>query len=383
MNVYLDNAATTPMDPEVIEAMIPWMKNHFGNPSSTHQFGRKTKSAIENARRAVAYHLNVSPGEICFTSGGTEADNIAIRSSIQDLGVTHIITSPIEHKAVLTTSQIFEERGTVRLSIVRLTPNGHVDLDHLKELLDTDETTLVSLMHGNNEIGNILPLKKVGEMCKEANAYFHSDTVQTMCHYAFDLQDVHVHFITGAAHKFHGPKGCGFLYINKLLKIKAQITGGGQERQLRGGTENLIGIMGMSKAMEVAYRELEEHHNHVSGIKQYMIAQLRDNLPGVEFNGDSASTTSLYTVLNITLPECKNAAMMLFLLDLEGIACSGGSACSSGATQGSHVLAAIDAIRENRPSLRFSFSKNTTREEIDYAVEKVCALCGVKVGETV
>ena len=383
MKIYLDNAATTPMDPEVIEAMIPWMRDHFGNPSSTHQFGRKTKSAIENSRRAIAYHLNASPGEICFTSGGTEADNIAIRSSIQDLGVTHIITSPLEHKAVLTTSELFQERGAIRMSLVRLTSNGHVDLDHLSELLQTEDKTLVSLMHGNNEIGNILPLKEVGEMCREVGAYFHSDTVQTMCHYAFDLSDVHVHFITGAAHKFHGPKGCGFLYINKSLKIKAQITGGGQERQLRGGTENLLGIMGLNKAMEVAYRDLEAHQVHVSGIKQYMVSQLKEALPGVEFNGDSASLDSLYTVLNVNLPRCQNAAMMLFLLDLEGIACSGGSACSSGATQGSHVLMALGAIREGRPCLRFSFSKNTTREEIDYAVEKVCALCDVRIGETV
>lgn len=383
MKIYLDNAATTSMDHEVIDAMIPYMRDHFGNPSSTHQFGRKTKSAIENARRAIAYHLNASTSEVCFTSGGTEADNIAIRSSIQDLGVTHIITSPLEHKAVLTTAELFQERGTIRLSLVRLHPDGHVDLDHLKELLNTEETTLVSLMHGNNEIGNILPLKEVGEMCREAGAYFHSDTVQTMCHYAFDLRDIHIHFITGAAHKFHGPKGCGFLYINKTLKIKAQITGGGQERQLRGGTENLLGIIGLSKAMEVAYRDLESHQNHISGIKQYMVSLLTDTLSGVEFNGDSASPDSLYTVLNVNLPHCHNAAMMLFLLDLEGIACSGGSACSSGATRGSHVLMALDAIREGRPCLRFSFSKYTTKEEIDYAVEKVCSLCEVSVSEKV
>lgn len=379
MKVYLDNAATTPLDPKVLEAMMPYLTEHFGNPSSTHRFGRKTKTAIENSRRAVAYHLNATPREILLTSGGTEADNIAIKCSVDDLGCTHIITSPIEHKAVLTTSQLLENCGKVRLSLVNLKPDGHVDLDHLRELLDTEDKTLVSLMHGNNEIGNILPLKEVGEMCKEYGAIFHSDTVQTMCHYAVDLEEIHVHFITGAAHKFHGPKGVGFLYVNKDLTIKPRITGGGQEREMRGGTENLYGIVGLGKAMDIAYQDLKEHQDHISGLKQYMIAQLKEHVDGVSFNGDSASEDSLYTVLNVTLPPCNNAAMMLFLLDLEGIACSGGSACSSGAAKGSHVLTAIDAIIPDRPSLRFSFSRFTTREEIDYAVSKVGQLCQIHV----
>lgn len=380
-NVYLDNAATTPMAPEVFEAMRPYMETHFGNPSSTHQFGRKTKTAIERSRRTIAGALNCTPGEICFMSGGTEADNIALRCSVEDLGCTHIITSPIEHSAVIKTAQLLEAQGKVRLSLVNLDAKGHVDLHHLKELVSSEGKALVSLMHGNNEIANLLPLKEVGEICKEEGAIFHSDTVQTMGHYPLDLQDLHIHFITGAGHKFHGPKGVGFLYVNNELKINALITGGGQERQLRGGTENLYGIVGIGKAMELCTQDMDAHRSHVWSLKSHMAEALKARIPGITFNGDCASENSLYTVLNVTFPESPNAGMMLFLLDLEGIACSGGSACSSGAARGSHVLTAIDAIKPNCASLRFSFSRYTTREDVDYAIERICTLC--EVGQTV
>ena len=369
--IYLDNAATTPLDPKVLEAMMPYMTDFFGNPSSSHSFGRKTKTAIENSRRTIAKALNCSPSEIFFTSGGTEADNLAMHSAVYDQGCKHIITSLIEHSAVIKTAQAYAEKDLAKLSIVNLLPNGHIDLAHLEQLLASNEKSFVTLMHGNNEIANLLPLDKVGELCAQYGAIFHSDTVQTIGHYKFDLNALKVHFVNAAAHKFHGPKGVGFIYINKSLKVNGTITGGGQERGLRGGTENLYGIVGMGKAIELAYADLEEHQNHVSELKQYMRARLEQEIPGVVFNGDSASENSLYTVLNGTFPPTNNFDMMLFLLDLEGVACSGGSACSSGATKGSHVLDAIGALKEGRASLRFSFSRFTTKDEIDYALSKL------------
>ncbi len=373
--IYLDNAATTPLAPKVLEAMMPYMTDFFGNPSSSHSFGRKTKTAIENSRRTISKALNCSPSEIFFTSGGTEADNLAMHSAVYDQGCKHIITSLIEHSAVIKTAQAYAEKDLVKLSIVNLLPNGHIDLSHLEQLLASNEKSFVTLMHGNNEIANLLPLDKVGELCAQYGAIFHSDTVQTIGHYKFDLNALKVHFINAAAHKFHGPKGVGFIYINKSLKVNATITGGGQERGLRGGTENVYGIVGMGKAIELAYADLEEHQNHVSELKQYMRARLEQEISGVVFNGDSASENSLYTVLNGTFPPTNNFDMMLFLLDLEGVACSGGSACSSGATKGSHVLDAIGALKEGRASLRFSFSRFTTKDEIDYALSKLRELC--------
>jgi cysteine desulfurase len=379
MRVYLDNAATTPLDKEVLDAMLPFMTEHFGNPSSSHAFGRKTKTAIENARRTIAKALNCSPGEIYFTSGGTEADNLAMHTALRDLGCTHIITSAIEHSAVIKTAQGLQAAGMATLSLVQLLPNGHIDLAHLEQLLASHPKSFVSLMHGNNEIANMLPLEIVGELCKKYGAIFHSDTVQTMGHYTFDLSKLHIHFLNAAAHKFHGPKGVGFIYVNKNLKITPDITGGGQERGLRGGTENLYGIVGAGKAIELAYKGLQHHQQHVSSLKHYMASRLQQELPGVSFNGDSRSENSLYTVLNVTFPPTANFDMLLFLLDLEGVACSGGSACSSGATKGSHVLEALNALKEGRASLRFSFSRFTTREEVDYAIQKITELCAVEV----
>jgi len=369
MKVYFDNAATTPLDKEVLEVMLPVMQSHFGNPSSTHAFGRQTRSLIEQSRKTVAKLLNVSPAEIFFTSGGTEADNMAIYGSVNDLGITHAITSKIEHHAVLHTLEVLEKQGRIKLSFVNLKPDGHVDLEHLDQLLSENHRSLVSLMHANNEIGNLLPLKKVGEICQKHNAIFHSDTVQTMGHYAFDLQTVNVHFVTCAAHKFHGPKGAGFLYVNHSIKINPMIHGGSQERNMRGGTENVYGIVGLAKAFEVANRDLKEHQDYICGLKFYMIDKLEKEIPGVEFNGDCKSNC-LYTVLNVLFPESENAEMLLFNLDISGIAASSGSACTSGSNQGSHVLRGIN-VNLNRPAIRFSFSKYNTKEEIDYTVEKL------------
>ncbi len=368
--VYLDNAATTPLDPEVLETMLPYMKNHFGNPSSTHSFGRKAKGGIIMARKTIAKYLNCSPSEIIFTSGGTEADNMAISAAIRDMGIKHAITSPLEHKAVLTTLQEHENNRDIKLSIVRLNEDGSVDLAHLEQLMQGYERCFVSLMHGNNEIANILPLQKVGELCEKYDAIFHSDTVQTMAHYAFDLSQIHVHFITGAAHKFHGPKGCGFLYVNKNVELKPLILGGGQESNLRGGTENLYGIVGLAKAFEIANTDMEAHQKQIRDLKMYMRDQLIANFPDVKFNGQSGSEDSLYTVLNVCLPPNENGNMMLLSLDINGIAASGGSACSSGATTASHVLQAINADL-SRPNIRFSFGRFTTKDEIDYTIEKL------------
>ena len=373
MRTYLDNAATTPLDAEVIEEMCSVMKNNFGNPSSIHGFGRETKVLIENARKKVAGFLHVSPGEIIFTSGGTEANNTAIYGSIHDLGITHAITSPIEHHAVLHTLENLAHKGKIKLSLVKLHKNGHIDLAHLEELLKTNPRSFVSLMHANNEIGNLLPFKEVSNLCRENNAIFHSDTVQSMAHYPMNLQEMNVDYVTCAAHKFHGPKGVGFLYINSNVKIKPFIHGGAQERNMRGGTENLYGIVGLAKAMEVAYTHMNEHQTHIRGIKNYMITRLKEEIPGVEFNGDSASENSLYTVLNVCFPPTENAEMFLFNLDIYGIAASGGSACSSGSNQGSHVLRAVNCDM-TRPCVRFSFSKYTTKNEIDYCIEKVKAI---------
>jgi cysteine desulfurase len=372
MKVYLDNAATTQMDAEVIDVICQVMQNNYGNPSSVHGHGRTARAEIEKARRQVANFLKASPSEIFFTSGGTEADNMAILCSVRDLGVKRVITSKIEHHAVLHAAEVAEHTQDVELAFVRLNEIGQVDMSHLEELLKEDKKTLVSLMHANNEIGNLIDLKKVSALCRENGAYFHSDTVQTMCHYTFDLTDLDIDFLTASAHKFHGPKGIGFLYINSNVKIKPLIHGGAQERNMRGGTENIYGIVGLAKAMDVAYRELEEHEKHIQGLKTYMIAQLKESVPGVHFNGD-AEGNSLYTVLNVCFPDTPISEMLLFNLDIMGISASGGSACSSGSNVGSHVLAELTRDPK-RPAIRFSFSKYSTKEEIDHTVKQVSSL---------
>lgn len=379
MRVYLDNAATTPLDPEVFEAMKPFMLEDFGNPSSTHAHGRKVRAAIESSRKKVAELLNCTPGEIIFTSGGTEADNAIIRSAIQTFGIKEAISSHIEHHAVEHTLATLAKQGEVRVHYVRLDENGHVDVAHLEQLLQAFPNALVSLMHANNEIGNLLDIHRVGVLCEQYKAYFHSDTVQTMGHYKHDMKRLKVHGLTAAAHKFHGPKGVGFMYINKDKKIRPFVHGGAQERNMRGGTENTYGIIGLAKALEICYREMADHEAHISKIKSRMIEKLRTVVPGVSFHGDSENLQrSLYTVLNVSFPESEENEMMLFNLDLQGVSASGGSACSSGATTGSHVLGALYP-GSKRGAVRFSFSKYTTTEEVDFAVEKVAEIVGVKV----
>ncbi len=370
MRVYLDNAATTPIDPEVVKVMTGVLENQFGNPSSIHAHGREVRSLVEQARKTVAKLLNASPAEIFFTSGGTEADNMAIRCSINDLGIKHAITSAIEHHAVLHTLEALEKQGLIKLSFVNLDELGHVDLNHLEELLKSSERSLVSLMHANNEIGNLLDIEKAGDLCEHYNAIFHCDTVQTMGHYTHDLSKLKVHFLTCAAHKLHGPKGIGFLYINNSIKINPLIFGGAQERNMRGGTENVYGIIGLAKALEIAYAEMEQHQKHVQSLKSYMIGQLKDTITNVRFNGDIRPDKSLYTVLNVAFPAGEMGEMLLFSLDIAGISASGGSACSSGSNVGSHVLTAIGSD-PSCASVRFSFSKYNTNEEIDFTLLKL------------
>lgn len=373
MKVYLDNAATTKLDEEVLKAMMPFYLEDFGNPSSIHAFGRKTRAAIELARKTVARLLNVTPAEIFFTSGGTEADNMAIVQTLDAHKITHIISCEIEHHAVEHTIKILENAGKAKVSWVRVDGKGNVDLQHLEELLANNPRSLVSLMHANNEIGTLLPIKEVGELCAQYNAIFHSDTVQTMGHYKMDLRALNVHFVTCAAHKFHGPKGIGFLYVNHEMKITPFIHGGAQERNMRGGTENVAGIIGLAKALELATAEMDEHQTQVMGLKEYMKERLLSEIPGMEFNGETSPEKSLYTVLNCRFPAHQDAEMLLFNLDILGIAASGGSACSSGSNQGSHVLRGL-GIQMERPSVRFSFCKYNTREEIDFVISKLVGI---------
>ena len=379
MRVYLDNAATTPLDPEVFEAMKPFLLEDFGNPSSTHAHGRKVRAAIESSRKKIAELLQCTPGEIIFTSGGTEADNTLIISGIHTYGLKHAISTPIEHHAVTHTLEVRADEGLVQLHHVQLDDKGHLNLDHLEELLKTHPGALVSLMHANNEIGNLLDFRRVGELAKEYKAFFHSDTVQTMGHYRHNMKEQYVCGMTAGAHKFHGPKGVGFMYIQKDHKIGQFIHGGAQERNMRGGTENVYGIIGMAKALEIAYRDMDEHARYIRGLKSLMIEKLREQIPGVSFHGDSANLDrSLYTVLNVSLPESDENDMLLFNLDLKGISASGGSACSSGASTGSHVLGALYP-NSKRGAVRFSFSKYNKPEDIDNAVASLAEICRVPV----
>lgn len=378
MRVYLDNAATTPLDPEVLKVMYGVMESQYGNPSSIHTHGREARTLIERSRKTVAGLLHTSPSELFFTSGGTEADNTAIRCGIVDHHITHAITSRLEHHAVIHTLQAMEKAGIIKLSFIDTDNKGNIDYDQLESLLKDNERSFVSLMHANNEIGTITDIERVGDLCEQYNAIFHCDTVQTMGHYPHDLSKLKAHFIVCAAHKLHGPKGVGFLHVNHRLKIKPMIYGGSQERNMRGGTENVYGIAGLAKALDIAYAEMGKHQGHIQALKTYMIEQLKDGIPGIGFNGEIDPEKSLYTVLNVSFPEMEMADMLLFNLDIAGISASGGSACSSGTDIGSHVLTAIGA-NPGRPAVRFSFSKYTTKEEIDYTVAKLKELCLVKV----
>ncbi len=374
-NVYLDNAATTALRPEVIDKMTEVLRNNYGNASSTHSFGRSSKSILEQCRKNIASYFNVSAAEIIFTSGGTEADNLVLRSAVRDLGVKHIITSKIEHHAVLHTAHQLQEEYGIDVSYVKLDQFGTVDYDDLSNLLKLYPNTLVSLMHINNEIGNVLDIKLVSQLCKENGALFHSDTVQSVGHFKLDLQEIPVDFIAASAHKFHGPKGVGFCFIRKDSGLKPLIFGGEQERGYRAGTEGLHNILGMDIALKMAYDNLEEECKKVKRLKTYFVQQLEDKLSGCHFNGHSKTLNkSTYTLLNVCLPlPPEKAAMLQFQLDLKGIACSKGSACQSGSAMQSHVLTAIlPEEKLKRPSVRFSLSVFNTESEIDYVVNTLC-----------
>ena len=376
MKVYFDNAATTPLYPEVVEKITEVLSNTYGNPSSTHALGRGAKSLIEYSRKQIAKELNALPSEIIFTSGGTEADNFILHSCVRDLGVQVVISSLIEHHAVLHTLEVLAKEYPIQIVYVNLTERGDIDLQHLKNLLEqyTEKKVLVSLMHLNNEIGNILPLKEVATLCKEKGAYFHSDTVQSVGHYPINLQEIPVDFITASAHKFHGPKGVEFAFIRKGIVLHSIITGGEQEKGLRAGTETVHNIAGMEVAFNLCYKNLDKNTEKLKNLKQYFIHQLKHHFPEIVFNGTSESLKeSSYAIVNVGFPALQQQDnTLLFQLDLKGIACSKGSACQSGSVQVSHVLSAFmpkEALQY--PSLRFSFSAFNTIEEVDFLIESL------------
>lgn len=373
--VYLDNAATTPLLPEVITTITEAMQNIYGNPSSIHQIGRKAKSLVETARKNIAKHFNVSASEIVFTAGGSEADNLILRNAVINLGVTTIISSKIEHHAVLhTIDNLIKEFG-ITVKWVDLTNNGEINETHLEALLQQDDSKkLVSLMYINNEIGNILNIEKVGSLCTKYKALFHSDAVQAVGHFKFDIQKTPIDFFVASAHKFHGPKGVGFAYIKKGIGIYPIVHGGEQERGARAGTENVHSILGMDKALQIAYANLNQEAAEIQTLKNYFIQQLKDNFEGIKFNGTSDNEQlSSYIILNVQFP--KEYGMLLFNLDLKGIAVSGGSACQSGSSKGSHVLNTILSEKEAKnTSIRFSFSKLNTTEEIDFVIDNLKTL---------
>ena len=372
MNVYFDNAATTKVRAEVIDDISNVLKDCFGNPSSTHSFGRSAKSYIETSRKSIAKILNCQPSEIIFNSGGTESDNSILKCAVKDLGIKHIISSKIEHHAVTHTLDELESQG-VNVYYVKLSEKGNVDIDNLEDLLSlNDEPKLVTLMYINNEIGNILDIESVSDLCRKYNSLFHTDAVQAVGHYKIDLESIKIDFLSSAGHKFHGPKGVGFTYINKSTKIKSFICGGPQERGLRAGTESVHNIVGMTKALEIAVENMEQEAKYVLSIKEHMIEKLNNLFPDIHYNGMSGDLEkSTYTVLNVSFPISNNKASMLdFHLDLKGIACSKGSACQSGSSIGSHVLNEVQNEKiKNLPSIRFSFSHNNSIEEVDYLIE--------------
>ena len=371
MNVYFDNAATTPISKKVLDKMIPYMEDGFGNPSSIHKRGREIKSVIEKSRSKVADILSCEPGEIFFTSGGTEADNMFIINTVLEKKIDTIITSKVEHHAVLHCCDYLNKTQNINIKYVSISDNGEVDLDDLEKITSNNKNALVSLMHGNNEIGNINDLKTISKICEKNNVVFHSDTVQTVGHYAIDLNKINIQGIVGSAHKFHGPKGIGFLYLNNKHKISPFIHGGAQERNMRGGTENVYGIVGLSEALTLAYENMATHKEKIIALKSHMIESLKQKVKGVKFNGLSSDLdNSLYTVLNTSIPNVDDQQMFLFNLDINNIAASAGSACSSGSDSGSHVLKEIKT-EEGFVNVRFSFSKYNSIEEVDYVINKI------------
>jgi len=368
--IYLDNAATTPLSKTVLDAMMPYLTTHFGNPSAIYSYGREAKLAVENARKAVAKILNTQPSEIFFTVGGTESANTAITGAVRDLGCKRIITSAIEHHATLRTVQRLQQTGEAVVNYVQLLPDGHIDLNDLEKLLaESEAKTLIALMHANNEIGNLLDIRTVGELCKKYHAIFYCDTVQTIGRFPLDLKEIFVHFISASAHKFHGPKGAGMLYINENIGIKPFINGGAQERNMRAGTENVAGIVGFAKALQITADNCEQNSRSIQELKMYLYHRLKNEIPNIGFNGD-VEGQSLYALLNVSFPKTDKTEMLLYNLDIHHICASSGSACSSGVNQASHVLEAVYP-NHNRVAIRFSFSEENTKEEIDIVVEKI------------
>ena len=377
MNVYFDNAATTPIDREVLDKMLPYLENGFGNPSSIHKRGREIKSVIEKSRTKIASLLSCEPGEIFFTSGGTEADNMFILNTVIEKKIDTIITTKIEHHAVLHCCDFLEKTYNKNMKYIETDGKGIIDLSHLESLVKSNPNSLVTVMHGNNEIGNLNDIKSISRICQQYEVILHSDTVQTVGHYDINLNELNIHGIVGSAHKFHGPKGVGFLYLNNKHKISPFIHGGSQERNMRGGTENIYGIVGLAEALELSISNMENHSKRIEKIKSYMIDELCKNIDGVKFNGQSSELDkSLYTVLNVSIPSRSDQQMFLFNLDINNIAASAGSACTSGSEIGSHVLAEVKK-HEGHVPVRFSFSKMNNKEEVDYTVKKLCEILDI------
>lgn len=378
MQVYLDNAASTPLIPEVIEVMTQTMLSCHGNPSSIHKPGREARSLIEKSRKTVAQHLNCSLGEIFFTSGGTESNNMALKSAVCALKAKHIVSTEIEHKCVLNSIKSLNKNAQVKVHLVDIDYRGEINYEHLNQILSSlkDEKVLVSIMHANNEIGTINDLKRIGLICRENGAYFHSDTIQTIAHIPIDIQEIEIDFLSASAHKFHGPKGIGFVYINGDIHVDPYIDGGGQERNMRGGTENIYGIVGLGCALEIAINELEVHKNHIIKIRNYFKEGLIDLYPNISFNGCQEDGNHLYTILNVLFPPSPKSSLLNMSLDMAGISASGGSACSSGAESRSYVIQAIDKPADHT-AIRFSFSHLNTFEEIDYVLQKISEIIPV------
>tara|TARA_B100000029_G_scaffold54052_1_gene49097 strand:+ start:2798 stop:3931 length:1134 start_codon:yes stop_codon:yes gene_type:complete len=377
MNVYFDNAATTPLDKGVLSKMLPYMEEGFGNPSSIHKKGREIKAAIEKSRSKIADLLSCEPGEIFFTSGGTEADNMFMINTVVEKKINTIITTKLEHHAVLHCCEYLKNRYNTQIKFVKTDDLGEVDFDDLDNVLRENQNSLVSLMHGNNEIGNINDIEKISNICAQYGVIFHSDTVQTMGHYKLNLNEINVHGVVGSAHKFHGPKGIGFLYLNNNHKISPFIHGGSQERNMRGGTENVYGIIGLSEAMSVAVSDMNNHSKKILSIKKHMIEKLKEKVDGVKFNGlSNILDKSLYTILNVSIPNIEDQQMFLFNLDINNIAASAGSACTSGSNTGSHVLKEIKTF-DKHAAIRFSFSKYNTIDEVNYVVDKIVEISNI------
>lgn len=374
MKVYFDNAATTPIDPEVVKVMGACMSENFGNPSSLHAHGRASKSIIEESRKKVAELVGALPGEIFFTSGGTESDNTALVSTVRSRDIKTLITSPLEHHAILHTASFLEKEYNVGVQFIRHNEKGIIDLDHAEELISSSQKALVSIMHGNNEIGNINDIGALSTLCHDHNVLLHSDTVQTLGHLDVDYHALGVDAAAGSAHKFHGPKGCGLLFVKKNLNIDPLIYGGSQERGMRAGTENVCAIAGMTKALELAVKTREENEKKLRELKTLLITRLKESIDEISFNGNSEDEKdSLAHVVSASFPETEMKDVLLFSLDLHHISVSGGSACSSGALESSHVISALN-VNDDRPIVRFSLGKYNTADEVEYVVEKLASV---------